>query len=749
MTNCCTLCSLTCPKDPVVEDEKPFCCVGCLTVFRILGAQKFEGDYRTHPTYKQALQSGVISNPDCFEEAKAVEGEVRSLHLEISEMWCPSCAEAIRMILMRQKGVRRCVVDYATDLALIEFSPLFHSREEIMGLIGKMGYAAKPLLAEERRPAGSLWIRFAVSAFCALNLMMLALPVYTNQLTEGYGEAASWLSFALALPLITYGAWPIWRRFYVSLRTGLFGMETLVLIASFTAFSYSTAHLFSCDPSHLYFDSMGMLLAFVLLGKNLERRAKFSAKASLFRITRSLPKKGFKRFASGEYASVPIKEIRIGDRILSRMGEKVVLDGIVAEGEGLVDASVMTGEAIPVRVKPGSKIVGGSIVKQGTLHIDVTTDAEHTVLARISEVIERDLGRKRLSVRLVDKMIPFFVPFVLVLAGAAYPFGGIFRSLSVLLISCPCAIGIAAPLAESRLLFRFAEKGALVRNRAALATLAQNPLFVFDKTGTLTEGKFSILNQPELSDLHQAVLKGMTEHTTHPAAAAIGSMLAKSVPLHGVKEHAGRGMEALYSGKTYRLGSSAFLRELCIDTPSAETTAVHFTEEKTVLATFLLGDRLRSGIPKVDGVILSGDSQALVSQIASQCGFRWGKGGCDPLQKREEIEKLEKPVVMVGDGVNDAPALSAADVGISVVSATDISIEVSDILLTSASLSALPELVALAKKGQSIIRQNLFWSFLYNGVGLGLAMAGLLTPLYAVAAMLLSSLCVTLNSLRA
>ncbi len=167
-----------------------------------------------------------------------------------------------------------------------------------------------------------------------------------------------------------------------------------------------------------------------------------------------------------------------------------------------------------------------------------------------------------------------------------------------------------------------------------------------------------------------------------------------------------------------------------------------------MLITIQLGDQLRPDIPQVDGVILSGDSQELVSKIAKECGFRWGKGGCDPLQKRAEIEKLEKPVVMVGDGVNDAPALSAADVGISVVSATDLSIEVSDILRTKSSLSALPELVSLAKKGQKIICQNIFWAFFYNGIGLGLALAGLLTPLFAVSAMLLSSLCVMLNSLR-
>lgn len=748
MLKTCTLCALACSNDPLIEEEKPFCCAGCLTVFRILNAQGIEENYQTHPMYQQALVSGILSNPALYPEEKEIEGEIETLHVEIGGMWCPSCADAIRLILMRQKGVKRCVVDYATDLAVIEFSPRAHSKEDLFGMIARLGYEPRSLLAEEKKPARTLWMRFAVSAFCALNIMMLALPIYTGQFTEGYGEAVGWLSFLLALPLIVYSAWPIWRRFYVGLRTGLFGMETLVLIATVTAFCYSTIHLVRHQPTHLYYDSMSMLLTLVLLGKLLETRAKFSAKESLFRLTRSLPKKGLKRLASGDYALVPIKEIGVGDRILSRVGEKVVLDGIVAEGEGLVDASIMTGEAIPVRVKPGSKIVGGSLIKQGTLHIEVTADVAQSVLAKIAAIIEQDLGRKRRSVQVVDKLIPFFVPFVVGLAAIAYPFGGLFRSLSVLLISCPCAIGIAAPLAEARLLYRFAEKGALVRNRAALPILAQDPLFAFDKTGTLTEGKFRVLSELKLTKNHEKILKGFAEQTTHPIARAIGELLTHSVALQDVKEQIGRGMEAIYEGKTYRLGSTTFMQEHGILAPSSAGTTVHFAEERMLLATIELGDRLRPNLPKVDGVILSGDSPELVSQIAQTCGFRWGKGGCDPLQKRAEIEKLQRPVVMVGDGVNDAPALSAADVGISVVSATDVSIEVSDILLTKETLSTLPELVQLAKKGQSLIYQNLFWAFIYNGVGLSLAMLGLLSPLYAVTAMFLSSLCVTLNSIR-
>ncbi len=751
MSTKCALCSLSCPRNPIEEGENRFCCRGCLTVFQILRTQKFQGDVHTHPLFQQALDSGILSNPELYEEmaAKEVEGEMMTLHLEIGEMWCPSCAEAIRLILMRQAGIKRCVVDYATDCALIEFSPRHFSKEELFAFIRRLGYLPQPLLSSERKPARFSWIRFAISAFCALNLMMIALPLYTSYTTDGYGSATGWLSFALALPLITYGAWPLWRRFLLSLRTRQFGMETLVLMGAGAAFSYSTYQLFFYDPPHLYYDSMGMLLTFVLLGKILEKRAKFSAKESLFRITRTLPKKGMKQLPSGEYMSVPLKDIKKGDTLLVRTGEKVVLDGVVLKGEGLVDASVMTGESMPLRVQPGASLVGGSLLKQGVLHIQVLADMEASILTRIFKIIEQDLGKKRAGGRLVDRLIPYFVPLVLLLACFAYPFSGFLRSLSVLLISCPCAIGIATPLAEARLLYRFAEEGALVRNREALAILAQDPLFVFDKTGTLTEGKFQVLSGLEqLDPTHKAILKGFSNYTTHPVVLAVGEALFESVKLDHVQEYVGRGMDGEYAGKRYQIGSSTFFKERGISVPSAQTTTVYFAEENALLATIQLGDPLREDIPQVDGVILSGDAPELVSAIAKQCGFQWGKGGCDPLQKRAEIEKMERPVVMVGDGVNDAPALSAADVGISVVSATDLSIEVSDILLTKTRLSVLPELVVLAKKGRRIIKQNLFWAFFYNGVGIGLALLGYLTPLFAVSAMLLSSLCVTLNSWR-
>ena len=757
----CSLCALALPKNPIREGKELFCCSGCLTVFQIVGLLQ---DFRQHPLFQEALKAGVISNPEWVKnesEREEPRCEQKKCHLHIEGMWCPSCAEAIQLILMRQKGVLRCVVDYATDLALITFNPAVISKEHIEAKIQKLGYLASEILClEKSRLSLSLWLRFSIAAFCALNIMMFSYPLYTSYFgisTDGYAQTLGWLSFYLSLPLISYSAWPIWRRLFISFKSGLFGMETLIFLGVSTAFVISTYHLLRHDPSHIYFDSMSMVLTFVLLGKILEKKAKFSTKEILLHLSHSLPRKGYKRLASGEYRFVPLKEIIQGDLLLARTGEKIVLDGIVQEGSAYVDEAIMTGEAMPLHKSEGSQVIGGSVVKQGSLLFRVVKDQEHSLVSQIMQLIESDIAQKNESERLIDSITRFFVPTVLLMAFFAFFEGGLIRALTLVMISCPCALGIAAPLALSRLLYLFAEKGAIVRNRNQIHLLGRNPFFVFDKTGTLTTGKFQITQGLEpLSEELRAILKALVVHATHPVAAALSDHLHCSpVPINPITEHIGRGMEGEYGGKTYLLGSERFVCERGVLLPKpVQTTAqtpLFFTEDQRLLTILFLSDTLRSNLPQVEGGILSGDSPELVAEVASQCGLLWGKGRLDPLEKREEILKMKqlgRPIVMVGDGVNDAPAMTAADLGISVMSATEVATAVSDILLTSDHLNVLPTLCQITKKCQKIIHQNLFWAFIYNTVGVICAFFGYLNPLFAALAMATSSLSVTFNSLR-
>jgi heavy metal translocating P-type ATPase len=779
-TSVCSLCGLSLPVHSIVEVPFSFCCRGCQAVFSILSTKNQLGNFKDHPIFKQAIHAGLISNPELLEQIhrnqSAMEScEKEKIYFEIQDMWCPSCAEVIKLLLLQEKGVFSCIVDYATDLAAIEFSPRYISKERIKQIIMQFGYTPVALDDQKhQRVSGGLYLRFIVAAFFALNIMMFAYPLYATYFSyddQGIGPLFAWLSLFASLPVLMFSAWPIIRRFYYSLKTGLFGMEVLVVLGVSSAFGLSVYELLSGGVK-VYFDSMAVIIAFVLLGKIIETKAKFSAKDSLVRLSRSLPKRGRKQFEDGRQEFVPLKEIRQGDLLIVLTGEKVVLDGVVNEGEGACDESLINGEAMPVLKIKGSFVLGGTLVKQGRLCYQVTSTKEESSLQRIISMVEQEIGHKTHYVRAVDHIVRWFVPLVILIAFfAAFSVWfltddfqrAIIQGVSVLLISCPCAIGIAAPLAESHLLNALAKLGVIVRNRGCLSHLGNETVFVFDKTGTITEGKFKVLRGLEsLNNKQLAILKGLSGGSIHPLAVAIYQAIdIAPAKLTKVEEFAGKGIKGSEEGEIFYLGSASFLKEAGIKAlveegpPQEEgiVTTVYFNEFPIDL-----GDKIRKDAKKAlaelypaKTVLLSGDSRLAVEAVAKYCEFQHYQWGASPLQKKiflEELRSQNQIVCMLGDGINDAPALAAAHVAISVVSATDISIQVSDILLTTDRLDVLAQMRELGRKGRNIIKQNLFWAFFYNVVGIAMAAAGFLSPLFAAFAMVASSLMVILNAQR-
>ena len=784
--NACTLCeSPVLPTKCFRDQDHLFCCAGCQAVHQILQAKKALDNFREHPLFQQAVKSGLISNPELLEQLREQANEdphreILKLHIEVQEMWCPSCALLIKLILLREKGVRRCLVDYTTDLASIEFDPQLITKERIYKTIEKLGY--RPCSLQDPRGLTvnrSLFLRFIVAAFFAANIMMFAYPIYASYFhdeMQGYPELFAWLSLFGSLPVLTYSAWPIWRRFFIGLRVGIWGMEALVFLGVAAATGLSLYELGRGSP-YVYFDSMTVIITFVLLGKMIESKAKFSAKESLVRLMRAVPRKGRKRFEDGSEAFVLIKEIQPHDQIVVLSGEKIVLDGRVIAGEGSCDESLMTGEAVPILKQVGSTALAGTVLQQGYLVIEVTSTIEETALYRIIEMVEEDMQHKSKEVRLVDQVVRWFVPGVLALAclTAAYCLyfevqdpsqstlqTAIIRAVSVLLISCPCAIGIAAPLADSYTLDGLAKLGAVVRNRGCLSFLGRETVFVFDKTGTITEGKFSVIAGLEvLSDWQKQILKGLTARSIHPIALAVHQALnVPALELEAVEEVIGMGMRGVVGQSTYLLGSQTFLRmqgvEMQVDpTAKSTNTRIYFAVNGRCVTTIELGDQLRTDayqlIKALKGVktyLVSGDGPEVVEKVARECQFDAWFASYHPLQKRALVDRLKHEgeiVAVMGDGINDAPALTSAHVGIAVVSATDISIQVSDLLLTSDRLLAIVNLRRLASKGRSVTRQNLFWAFFYNMIGIGLAMMGALSPLFAAFAMVISSFVVLCN----
>lgn len=780
MTKRCALCDEPVGKIKIIEpvdNQKDlfFCCHGCQAVFQVLSVQNAKNK-ESHPLFIEAVRSGLISNPALLEQIEKQQQkeakEKSRLYLEIHDLWCPSCADVIQLTLRVCPGVLSVVVDYATDQACITYDPTAIGAESIREKIRSLGYTPASIGDPRgKKVSGWLWLRFAVAIFSAMNAMMFAYPIYASYFWPESGanpEFFARLSLGFALPAVCFSAWPIYHRFWSAFRVGVYGMEALVVLSVSAAFIASLFELMR-GGSDVYFDSLTVIIALVLVGRIIESKAKFSAKDALVRLDRALPKRGRIKDQEGKERFVPLKEITAEMLVVVLTGERLPVDGIVHQGEGLVDESQLTGEAIAQQKKQLSSVFSGSILRQGRLLVKVTKTSEKSSLQYMMQTVESDLQKQKTCQKAVDQVARWFVPVVVILAlftMSVHLLQGmegveaVMKGLAVLLIACPCAVGVAAPLVESELLNTMAKMGVIVRNRAVLSTLAKVKQWCFDKTGTVTEGNFSVQEGIKEIPLDKKRLLGAVVRCSHhPISAAIADEIqCELVVVDQVTEVAGQGIHAEVEGHRVALGSAYFLRSLGIrvDPLPALGSCTFFAVDGKFVSQIVLEDAIKEGVEDAVGqlsesVLLSGDREQAVSFVAKHVGFSKFFYEKTPLQKRECIQRIQGNqgcVAMVGDGINDAAALALADVGISVYRASDVSVQVSDILLTSENIAVLPAIYRLAKKGQKILWQNLGWSFSYNIVGVCLAIAGRLSPLYAAVAMVCSSLLVLANAKR-
>lgn len=783
----CGLCQLPCTDKLINDNDRVYCCQGCRAVYSILSSKGILENFKAHPIFEQALKNGLISNPILHEAQKDLdypEREHEKFYLDIGGMWCPSCAEVIQWILGKEKGVTSCSIDYSTDLAIIRYLPRFISKDTILKIIQQLGYQPKYIHDLVNQPIDrQLKIKFIIAAFCSLNLMMFATPLYASILNtdiQKLGNLFAWISFFTVLPVIFYSALPIIKRSWTSLSIGKLSMESLAVLGISSAFILSTLTLFN-GGNQVYFETLSVIITFILLGKIIESKAKFSSKNALFKILRSLPKKGRKQLKDGSEQYVPIKEIALNDIIIILTGEKIPLDSVVINGEGVCDESLLTGEAQPISKNVGDLVYSGSILLQGKLACLVKSQSDDSTLNKIVSLVEQEIIHKKKSYRLTDVISQKFVPIILAIAtltfaitifleisdpGLTVAQTAFFRSLAVLLISCPCAIGIATPIAESRLIHVLADAGALVRNRDSLQYLGRESVWIFDKTGTLTEGNFTLINGVEQIP-HQLypILKGLCSSSNHPLSKTLLKQIPGSIinPL-SINEFPGKGLLGIFPSGQYVLGSANFAMENGIQNVQEQPneskllTFIYFGKVNERAFPIALGDKIRAEAPtvvqalkNVNQWILSGDSKLATSFAAKLCGIEQWKASCSPSDKKNFINDLKRNgqiVAMVGDGINDAPALATAHIGLSLVNASDISIQASDILITNGNLQSIPNIREKAIKGRKIIRQNLFWAFAYNVIGLAFAAFGFLSPLISAFAMISSSLFVIFNSKR-
>jgi len=789
----CALCGLDCGRRPVLRrfdhDERAFCCAGCVNVYSIFwesGILASGQDFRDTDLYRESLKLGLISNPTQKEESTAPpEGaESRELVLQVSGMWCTACAWLIEHSLQKERGVISAEVSFVSDLAKVKYCPLYLPKERIMARIAALGYRASEYKGQNAGISAAkrdVLLRMGVAAFLWLNVMTFSTVIYVGYFEKIAESASRYLPFvlmALATPAVFYSAWPIHRLAANGLRHRVIRMEALLSLGILAAYASSVVEAVR-HGRHFYFDTACAIVALVLAGKLAEQSAKDSAANAVAALYRMAPKKA-RVLMDGHERFISVDALQTGTVFLVQPGERIPADGVVVEGRSHVDESILTGESAPRVRAAGDQVICGGVNGSGVLHVRATKVGMESTLAQIIQAVESAMGRRSHLERQVDRVSRVFTPCVIAVAlvtfggwmfaGAALT-GALMRAISVLVIACPCALGIATPLALTTAIAAAARKHILVTDGQVLETIRKVDAVVFDKTGTVTRGDFGLLEiAGDPTDLPLvASLEAQSQHPLGRALCRWAESEHLSMDLaREVTVQEGMGISGVVQGRKVFVGN----RSLCLEMPSRELaeivetwerlghTVVYFGSEGRVSGALAFGDQIKPEAArllselKIRGIrtlLVSGDGRATTNWVAAQIGVDQAVAEALPERKTEVVRDLQKRgtvVAMVGDGVNDAPSLAQADLGIALSSGTDIAMKAAPLVISGGNLLAVLEAFDLAKSTLRVVRQNLFWAFFYNTIGVTLAAAGLINPIFAAGAMVVSSLSVIWNSKR-
>lgn len=712
----------------------------------------------------------------------------------VLEMSCVVCAGNVERTVAGLEGVASASVNFAANSLTVEYDERKISLQQIKKAVQDAGYdlvlsdTDKAREQAEKKVYEELRRRLLV-AWC------LSVPVAVLSMTElGYTVAGHWVLALLATVVLGYSGRDFYRRAWKMARQRSANMDTLVALSTAVAWVFS---LFltvfpSFSDTHglghfVYFDSATMIVAFVLTGKWLEEKAKNSTTSAIRSLMKLQPATAV--LVDGETeCEVGVDELKIGDHVLVRPGGRIPVDGAVVCGYSSVDESMLTGESVAVEKESGSNVFAGTINMQGAIVVSVQKLAADTMLAQMVEMVREALGSKAPVQRVADTISKYFTFVVVSLAvltfavwllvgGTAVFSSALVCAVSVLVIACPCALGLATPTAITVGIGKAAEGHILIKDAAALEKVCKVSAVLLDKTGTVTEGRpivVSMKRSPELTDEQLSVLYAAEKKSEHPLASVIVEHLQRqgvtALELDTFEAVAGRGVRMACRGKEYWAGSERYARENGVDGKLPESkggSSVYFGSGSQLLATLELADHVKESSPvaidrtKRMGLkvyMLSGDNEAAVARVASEADISLWKSRMLPSDKDAFVQELQQRgevVAMVGDGVNDSQALARADVGIAMGSGTDVAMETAMMTFTTSDLELLPAAVRLSRKTMNIVHQNLFWAFIYNVIGIPVAAGVLfpvfgvtLNPMWASAAMAVSSLTVVLNSLR-
>lgn len=733
-----------------------------------------------------------------------METKIQTLTLPVDGMTCASCVARVEKAISSVVGVQSAAVNLATEKATIKIDPAKVNTQQLISAVENAGY--KLIVENVIKPSeGSIPSEgytklkndFILSASLAIPIMiisMVSMADWFMTISPLSMEEVNKVLFVLtSIIMFTSGkrffivAWKLAKRFESD-------MNTLVAVGTGVAYLFSTIIVLfpewlpaTVSVMDVYFDTASTIITLILLGKMLETRAKLRASDAMKKLMSVQPKTArIKR--EEEYLDISVEEVATGNIILVRPGEKIPVDGIIVKGETAIDEAMMTGESVPVNKIVGDKVIGGTINTNGSIEFRTTAVGKDTMLAQVVRLVEEAQGSKAPVQALADKISSVFVPIVLGTALLTFVLGfvvwnldfsqAMLHSIAVLIIACPCALGLATPTAIMVGTGKGASLGILIKNAESLERAGSVTTVVFDKTGTITEGKPTVTNIETFNGFNQEellVLAASVEHKSeHPLSKAIVNDAVKKdlelKPVESFLANPGFGITGKVEGKNIVIGKEAIMRESLINIVSTDEivsrlqregkTVVYVAVERKLAGVIAIADVVRDSSKEairvlrsmnINVALLTGDNKTTAEAIAKEIGITTVIANVLPKEKAEFIKQLQSKgeiVAMVGDGINDAPALAQANVSLAMASGTDIAIETADVALMRHDLRAVSGAIMLSRKTIRTIKQNLFWAFIYNIIGIPLAAMGMLSPAFAAGAMAFSSVSVISNSLR-
>ena len=780
-----------------------FCCNGCKNVYAYLNSRGLSEFYSKLKKGEQNLAKPSSKHFDKQSASSMFSKLLRrdesspficELEVLISGIHCPACIWLNEKALSNLEGVLELNISATTSKARVLFDERKTALEDILNLIIAIGYDPKPFNAvngAKNSLSREYYARLIVALACSMNIMWVAIALYSGYfegLSLGAKKILHFAEFVLASPPVFYTASVFYRSALSSLKLRQINMDVNVSLGILSVYFYSVYAMLSGLPE-VYFDSACMLVTFIFAGKFLQTKATQKAAQELENISslfveQVMSVKNNSRIPNiSEFKPCDVSEVKSGDFVLLRSGERAMIDGVVLSGQASVDNSSINGESVPVGISKDDVLLSGALCAEGSVIYKATSSFQGSFLNKLSKLLSNASFARAEIEELANKISSHFGWAILALCVASFVFWSVANisawsganafgiAISVLVIACPCALSLATPIATLVAMGTATKRSVVFKDAKVLETLAKCDIIAFDKTGTLSKANLKVSSEQRFLPFDDEALLALASASTHPISKAVASYILEKTcalssfsggALENIQNIAGKGITATYKGVKIAGGSAAFIESLgasLADDTGGSSSEYYFMYDNKLVARFLLGDELREGAKAsikelkqmgLKVLMLSGDKQIVASKVASELGIDESHGELNPEQKALLIKELQKSanVVMVGDGINDILALKSANVGIAMGSGASVSVGVSDVVLLRDELGDLVFALRQAKKTFKIIKENLFISLVYNALSIPLAMAGFIIPLFAAISMSFSSLLVVLNSLR-